>query len=339
MVNIIMRGVSVMKTNEKALKYKIVSVLKNIGRPASIKEIASHFEDKPVTTIRGRLNENVMTLFRRVARGVYWYIDEEEQSGALLLEGNGRDLSFIEDDSIDAIITDHPWLDEKSNKGTNRKFDDSYDTFRYTEEDFKEKARVLKEGAFLVEIIPAENENNYEYLFELKQMAKSCGLRYYSKVPWKKGKFVANTGRKAKNSEDIMIFSKGKPRSLRPNQSKNKKYGGEHFMSGTSGMLPTEFEQLSETREIDVQPASPKKRIHQAEKPVELYERIIEMVTKPGEVILDQFAGSGNSGVAALKTKRFALLIELLNENIGKIRERLASYAKRDQVVFELSGS
>ena len=31
----------------------------------------------------------------------------------------------------------------------------------------------------------------------------------------KKGTFVSNTGRKAKNTQDIMIFSKGKARNMR----------------------------------------------------------------------------------------------------------------------------
>jgi len=30
--------------------------------------------------------------------------------------------------------------------------------------------RVLKEGAFCVELLPEENEVNYQYLYEVKQM-------------------------------------------------------------------------------------------------------------------------------------------------------------------------
>lgn len=66
-----------------------------------------------------------------------------------------------------------------------------------------------------IEILPAENENNYEYLYQIKQYAKEAGFLYYSKVTWKKGGFVSNTGRKAKNSQDVMVFSKGKARSMR----------------------------------------------------------------------------------------------------------------------------
>ncbi len=50
----------------------------------------------------------------------------------------------------------------------------------------RKKARVLKAGCFLVEVLPAENENNYEYLYQIKQYAKEAGFVYYSKVSWKK---------------------------------------------------------------------------------------------------------------------------------------------------------
>lgn len=106
-----------------------------------------------------------------------------------------------EDLSIDEVKE----LDIKSNKGGTRAFA-LYDCFRYTLEDFKEKARVLKDGCFLVEVLPAENENNYEYLYQIKKYAKEAGFIYYSKVPWKKGTFVSNTGRKAKNTQDIIHF-------------------------------------------------------------------------------------------------------------------------------------
>ena len=48
----------------------------------------------------------------------------------------------------------------------------------------------------------------------------------------------------------------------------------------------------------------------------------MEYVTYEGEIILDSFAGSGAVGVAALNKKRSCILIEILKENIEKIRER-----------------
>ena len=74
-----------------------------------------------------------------------------------------------------------------------------------------------------------------------------------------------------------------------------------HYMSGTSGMLPSQ---------INYQPKSITKRVHQAEKPVELLEEIIGYISLPYEIILDQFAGSSNLAVAALNMSRNAIVIE-----------------------------
>lgn len=265
---------------------------------------------KPHETIRARIYDNLGIRFERVAKGIYKTLDTEET--CILLEGDGRDLSMLADNSVDCIFTDHPWLDLKSNKGGTRAFAE-YDCFKYTLEDFKEKARVLKDGCFLVEILPAENENNYEYLYQIKQYAKEAGFIYYSKVPWKKGTFVSNTGRKAKNTQDVMIFSKGKARNMRYDKKKSDITGIDCYMSGCNGMLPTMF---------DVQPVSKNKKIHQSELPLALCEQILQYVTYEGEVVLDSFAGSGVIGEAALNIKRNCILIEILRENIEKIKKR-----------------
>lgn len=280
----------------------------------SLSEAYAQNSDKSQETVRARIYEKLGTKFERITRGVYRSIDCEAEQ-CILIEGDGRDLSMIADNSIDCIMTDHPWLDKKSNKGGTRNFA-VYDCFRYTLEDFIEKARVLKNGCFLVEVLPAENENNYEYLYQIKQYAKEAGLVYYSKVTWKKGTFVSNTGRKAKNSQDIMIFSKGKARNMRFDKKKSNRTGEIHCMSGCNGMLPAMF---------DVQPVSKKDRIHQSELPVQLCEEILDYVTYEGEVVLDSFAGSGAVGIAALNKRRNCILIEILKENIEKIKARFNS--------------
>lgn len=305
-------------TKEEVLARRIYKILVSRGRPMHIQEIYKEIPDKPETTIRGRIYTNLAKLFKRVAKGVYCALDPETGGGVIVLRGNGRDLSFFADGSVDAIVTDHPWQDEKSHRGGNRGFVSTYEDncFRYTLDDFKEKARVLRPGGFLVEVLPAENENNYEYLYQIKKMAEECGLYYYAKVPWKKGTFVANTGRKAKNTEDIMFFTKGKARALRPDVKKTKATGEPHYMSGTAYMLPTEF---------DCQPPGRNERIHQAEKPVSLYEQILEAVTLPGEIVVDQFAGSGNLGKAAIKKGRIAVLFENMKEHIKTIKKNLGA--------------
>ena len=278
----------------------------------SLREAYAQFSEKPNETIRARIYENLGIKFKRIAKGVYKTISGNQT--CILIEGDGRDLSFLKDKSIDCIITDHPWRDSKSNKGGNRSFSD-YDCFHYELADFQEKSRVLKDGCFLVEILPAENENNYKYLYQIKEYAEKTGFLYYSKVTWKKGNFVSNTGRKAKNTQDVMIFSKGKARNMRFDSKKSSLLQSNYYMSGTVKMLPTMF---------DIAPVPVNKKIHQSELPVSLCEEIIEYVTYENEIILDSFAGSGSVGIAALNKKRNCILIEKDENAVERICERFS---------------
>lgn len=286
------------------------------GRTFTLADAYNVNPDKPQYSVRARIYENLGIAFERIQRGVYKAMD------CVLIEGDGKDLSFLDDASIDCIITDHPWEDKTSNKGGNRNFA-SYETFHYTPDDFVEKARVLKPGSFLVECLPAENANNFDYLYEIKKMAQSAGFEYYAQVPWVKGTFVANTGRKAKNSEMVLIFSKGEPRALRIDAKKTKQTGQECYMKGTNGMLPCDF---------NVQAVARKDVYAQSQKPVALFEQILSFVTKEGELVLDQFAGSGAVGFACMNTKRRCILIEKAASCVQEIVKRMGMTKVKEAV-------
>lgn len=401
-------------------------------------EVVKKVKEVKEPSVRGRIYEGVEKgLFERVSKGVYTVkktIDNHENT-CLLINGDGRNLSMLADNSIDCIITDHPYKLNNSLKGGNRDFA-QYELFNYEQKDFEEKFRVLKNGCFLVEFLPEENSDNFKYLFKIKEMAEKAGLNYYTSVDWKKGDFVANTGRKAKNTENIVFFTKGKCRELRLDAKKNKemilertvamikkeynyffgddesetmemelfvkkndlgrvyklvdeawdnwmcnecensplldKYEQEellqipvmdyvkmylekyevdyidltghvpeyelcgatnekiialmtkcllevspeklNYMSGANGMFPTQF---------DVEPVKKSKKIHQAEKPVELIHEILEYVTLPDERVLDQFAGSGVVGEASIDAGRDSILIEKDESTYNKMVERM----------------
>jgi hypothetical protein len=65
---------------------------------------------------------------------------------------------------------------------------------------------------------------------------------------------------------------------------------------------------------------------HPTVKPVELMKWLVALVTPPGGLVLDPFAGSGTTGIAALATGRDCILIEREEQYIADIRERLAFY-------------
>lgn len=287
----------------------VIKTLKDFTMPEAYKAVESAGIEAKKPSIRARVYEAVdKGVLKKIAKGVY------HNNECLLIQGDGRDLSFLANGSIDAIITDHPYDIKAANNGGDRHFA-TYDCFKYTQKDFDEKARVLKDGSFLVEFLPEESALNYEYLYEIKKMAEAAGFKYYAKVAWKKGDFVSNCGRKSKNTEDVMIFSKGEPRALRVDAKKDKAEPGiKHFMKGCNGMLPTAFDYAKPAK---------KDMLHQAEKPVELLEAIINYVTQEDEIILDQFAGSGVLGAAAIATGRRSILIELAKEFVAKIKARL----------------
>jgi DNA modification methylase len=56
---------------------------------------------------------------------------------------------------------------------------------------------------------------------------------------------------------------------------------------------------------------SPQRMVHLTEKPVELAVRALEYSSRPGENVLDLFAGSGSTLIAAEQTNRRAFLMEI----------------------------
>jgi site-specific DNA-methyltransferase (adenine-specific) len=65
---------------------------------------------------------------------------------------------------------------------------------------------------------------------------------------------------------------------------------------------------------------------HPTVKPVELLKWLVPLVTPPGGFVLDPFAGSGTTAVAAMATGRNCILIEREDQYIADIKERLAFY-------------
>lgn len=64
-------------------------------------------------------------------------------------------------------------------------------------------------------------------------------------------------------------------------------------------------------------------RFHPTQKPTELLERLILDYTKPGDIILDCFMGSGSTGVAAAHTGRSFVGIELDEHYYGIAEQRI----------------
>jgi DNA modification methylase len=67
-----------------------------------------------------------------------------------------------------------------------------------------------------------------------------------------------------------------------------------------------------------------KDKIHPTQKPTEILEYFIELCTNPGDLVLDTFAGSGSTGIAAKNTGRNCILIERDKKMFDKMSERFS---------------
>ena len=62
---------------------------------------------------------------------------------------------------------------------------------------------------------------------------------------------------------------------------------------------------------------------HPTQKPIELLDRIILASTRPDDIVLDSFSGSGTTGVAAIKESRQYIGIELEKDYLDVSIKRL----------------
>lgn len=73
---------------------------------------------------------------------------------------------------------------------------------------------------------------------------------------------------------------------------------------------------------------------HPTVKPVDLMAYLIKLVTPPGGTVLDPFAGSGSTGMAAMREGFNAVLIEREAEYVADIKRRLAHVHGHDTPLF-----
>jgi len=124
---------------------------------------------------------------------------------------------------------------------------------------------------------------------------ESAGLRWQNMVIWDKKAAGLGTGFRARH--EVIL----------------------HFVKGTGV-----FHDCSMGNVIQVNRTPSHDREHQTQKPVELMAALVRVVCKPAGVVLDPFAGSGSTLVAAKLEGRRAIGIERAEEHCATIARRLS---------------
>ena len=78
---------------------------------------------------------------------------------------------------------------------------------------------------------------------------------------------------------------------------------------------------------------APATYVHPTQKPVSLLREIIERSSKPGDVVLDCFMGSGSTGIACANTGRRFIGIELDKQYYEIAQKRIEEAAKQTAVI------
>lgn len=208
-----------------------------------------------------------------------------------LYEGDFRDnISKIPDQTIDLLHTDLPYgadIEKMSahsssgaTAGNNNSWDSRDNIISLLPRIAQESYRILKSNAYAVFWF------GFNYYAELMDALKSAGYTG-SPVPviWVKNtKSGENPLTRYSNSYEAAIVAvKGSPVMMRPGK-------------GNIKVFPT---------------VPPKDKTHVAEKPVELIKDIIQDLVPSGANIVDFFAGTGSTGVAAIGVSCFPILFEI----------------------------
>jgi DNA modification methylase len=81
-----------------------------------------------------------------------------------------------------------------------------------------------------------------------------------------------------------------------------------------------------------------KDKIHPTQKPTEILEYFIELLSNPGDTVMDTFAGSGSCGIAALSKDRKFVLIERDKKMFNLMEKKVTDFEKNRRTdLFETS--
>jgi len=241
---------------------------------------------------------------------------------------SSENMEELPDNSVHLMVTSPPY-------NVGKEYDEDLSLEEYREllrQVFTETYRVLVPGGRVC--INVANLGRKPYIplhsFIIEDMLR-IGFLMRGEILWNKGSSSSpstawGTWLKANNPvlrdihEYILVFSKDT--FTRKNPKKRK-----------STISKEEF--LEFTKSIWTFPAEQAKKIgHPAPFPVELPYRCIQLYTFEGEVVLDPFAGSGTTCLAALKTNRKFVAYEIDEGYVALTKRRIKEFEEKQVTLF-----
>lgn len=242
-------------------------------------------------------------------------------------------IKALPDASVDAVFADSPYNLQLGKKTLYRPEDqtearavrDNWDSFDSNEayDEFSrawltECKRVLKpDGAMWV-------IGSYHNIFRLGTILQDLGYWILNDIVWVKTNPMPNfRGTRFTNAHETLIWATPtKTGKYKFNYETMKKMnGGKQMRSDWNLNICLGDERLKNKEG---------KSLHSTQKPLDLLHRVILSSTKPGDIILDPFMGTGTSAAAAKELGRQFIGFEKDTEYVNAANKRLESVKPMD---------
>ena len=259
----------------------------------------------------------------------HWCTREMEKYLNQILLGDCIEvMRGIPDASIDAVFADPPYNLQLGSKTLYRPEDqtaaravrDSWDSFdspqqydEFTRAWLHECKRVLKPNGAMWTI------GSYHNIFRVGSMLQDMGFWILNDIVWVKTNPMPNfRGTRFTNAHETLIWATPtKTGKYTFNYETMKKLnGGKQMRSDWDINICLGEERLKDENG---------KSLHNTQKPLDLLHRVILSSTKPGDIILDPFMGSGTTAAAALELGRRFIGIEREESYVHAARNRIAN--------------
>jgi len=225
------------------------------------------------------------------------------------LEGMKR----IKDKSIDMILCDLPYAQ------TSNKWDCRLDLDKM----WKQYERIIKDdgiialtakGQFMIDLILSNRElYRYEWIWDKNKGANFAHVRY----------------RPLNVHEYVLIFYKKTP-TYNPQMTDGKPYKQKRLQESVKGIADNMGRHTTESDGkrypksiIHVEGIAQRHIIHPTQKPIGLFEYLINTYTNENDLVLDNCMGSGTTAIACMDTNRNYIGFELDNTYYNLACERI----------------
>ena len=239
-------------------------------------------------------------------------------------------LDSIGNSAADLAVIDPPYNMRKANWDTFETKDEFFNfTFRWIDALIP---KLKKNGSLYIFNTP------YNSAFILSHLV-SHGLHFQNWITWDKRDGMGGARRRFSNGQETIIFvTKSTKHTFNYNDVRmpydsteriehaTKKgiiKNGKRWFPNPNGKLCGEVWHITSERHKNKVNGKVQSMDHITPKPLDLVERIIRASSNPGDVVLDCFAGSGTTAVAAQKLKRNFLCCELNKQYAQIARSRL----------------